>query len=182
MAYYVIAESTYGEHHKFDHIDGVMAFSYAYTFIPSAKDVKSFNLPKSDLLEEIANKWQEGDYVFIAFDADLTGELMARVVRDYFMEKIGDEWAIVRTPLIEGGYIAMADFISDEELQDQAKISFLQRKFMGSLKSLKLPMIGFRKALVLDELVEIDKEDKSEFRVEHSGSCTASYVLHYGGE
>lgn len=148
-------------------------------FIPTVKKVDEqyepfVNLDNNEKINGIIGL--ENTYL-IGFDLDENGEFMAQALRNYLLSKSISKENIIRTPLIEDGYIATTDFLN---INDYAKYRYYQDIFIKGLKKEKLPVMSIMDFLALRYLtikkgkpVEMAKIEKS---VNLNGTSTITFI------
>ena len=147
-----LSESDIGIHGTFEK-DDIYIDLIVSSFIPVVtmeKENYVFHVPES-LIAEISKKaTSSDDYIFIGFDLDVQGELMATSLYESLL-KIGyKKNNIKRIPLAQYGYIAEREFLP---LTEYRKYIFLQNEFIKKQKAagIKKPL-GFKKSIAFELL------------------------------
>ena len=113
-------------------------------------------------------------YIFIGFDLDYMGELMASILNYMLIENGFNEENIFRVPLCDFGY----DFseIGFSEFYSYEKTMQILENIKTEQKLIKLTNYGFKKNFILKELYFLNQK---EFEKLNNNTNTLTYITKY---
>mgnify|MGYP000376656154 CR=1 FL=1 len=166
--YLLISESDVGYHSELDDAEFFIVFKM--TFIPrvklnseTGKYEPKISLTGNKTYNKIIKNYRNNKHfddikIFIGFDADENGELMAQALKEQLLFASVKPKDIYRTPLTEQGYMAITSFLN---IDNYCKFRGLEQEFMERLKSKGIKPKGFRKILSVEMLNGKKKNEKT---------------------
>jgi hypothetical protein len=188
--YIVIAESKMGVHKVDPSVDASVSM-YSMTFPITVGKYENRFAVKANLLvnktflsiisEYERMKKKAEVYIFVAFDLDETGELMAEALKDSLIFSGITKYDILRTPLTEKGYILLKQFANTNGYKEYL---YHQQRIIKALEDKNLPKLGILKIMAMKLIIEyrgktMRVEDKGDGKINMNGTSTATFVHNF---